>query len=66
MEHEAKDMRPKLQSYYVHRNDGNKIFVKEEWFFIAQGGLKEEWGREWKKVEAYSIDGAREKGETIV
>jgi len=46
--------------YYVLINAGHAAFVKTESFFISQGGLKEKWGRKWKKIKANSIEDARE------
>lgn len=41
------------------------VYVKGEQFFIDQGGLNKPWGKEWIKVEAPSIEGARKLGETM-
>jgi hypothetical protein len=38
------------------------VFVKEKDFFISQGGDKQAWGKDWKEVEAESIEKARELG----
>lgn len=53
-------------SYYVHRNDGGAVFVKEANFFEQQGGLTEKWGRAWKKIRATSIEHAREIGQATL
>lgn len=50
-------------THYVHRNPGQKVFVKEAAFFASQGGLREEWGRSWTPVTADSIEDARRIGE---
>ncbi len=49
--------------YYVHRNSGGAVFVKEGEFFEQQGGLTEEWGKHWTVVQACSIEHARAIGE---
>lgn len=38
------------------------VFVKEESFFISQGGLTQDWGKRWKRVEADGIEAARKIG----
>lgn len=53
---ENRALRP---THYVHCNSGDALFVKEAGFFEEQGGLREEWGRAWKPVVAYSIGHAR-------
>jgi hypothetical protein len=52
--------------YYVHRNSGNAVFVKEGSFFEQQGGLFQPWGDGWTKVHAASIEDARAIGERIL
>lgn len=52
--------------YYVHRNSGNKVFVKGGDFFEKQGGLTDPWGKSWRKVHASSIEDARAIGEEIL
>jgi hypothetical protein len=49
------------RSYYYHINWAGAIFVKEGEFFAQQGGLVQPWGKNWKKIEAESLDDAREK-----
>ena len=49
-----------MNRYYVHFN-GHSWFVKEEDFFVAQGGLKESWGKSWNLIYADSIEHARLK-----
>lgn len=41
------------------------VFVKELNFFCAQGGLDEEWGRNWVPVVARNIEEAREMREAM-
>lgn len=48
-----------MKNYYVHINSGNSVFVKEESFFIHQGGLTQLWGKAWRKINAESIEEAR-------
>jgi len=55
-----------MNNYYIHKNSGNAIFVKEESFFIQQGGLTAKWGRAWRKVQADSIEHAREIGARLL
>ena len=38
------------------------VYVKEWTFFVKQGGTKEDWGKNWKQVEARDIEAARRKG----
>lgn len=49
-----------VRSYYVMYN-GASWFVKEAEFFESQGGLKEDWGKNWKVIYATSIEHARDK-----
>jgi hypothetical protein len=51
-----------MELYYVHFN-GAAWFVKDGKFFESQGGLKEEWGKNWKPLYADSIEHARCKAE---
>lgn len=48
-----------LTNYYVMRNSGGAVFVKEGNFFVEQGGLEQDWGKAWKRIEAESIEHAR-------
>jgi hypothetical protein len=50
-------------TFYVMRNSGQAVFVKEGKFFESQGGLTAPWGRAWKKIKATSIEDARTWGE---
>jgi len=45
--------------------NGRTVYVKDGNFFIEQGGLEEDWGKTWIPVKAYSIEHARELGETM-
>lgn len=48
-----------MNDYYIHRNSGQAVFVKEAGFFESQGGLTEAWGKAWTKISAESVDDAR-------
>lgn len=54
------------QIYYVHKNAGDFIFVKEGEFFKEQGGLREPWGKAWIPVKASSIEDARQIGAKLL
>ena len=41
------------------------VYVKERSFFIQQGGLCDPWGKNWRRVEASSIEAARNKGKKM-
>lgn len=45
-------------THYIHHN-GHSVFVKEATFFEAQGGLQDDWGKNWRPVVANSIEHAR-------
>jgi len=49
--------RPK--TFYIHRNEGKAIFVKEAAFFESQGGLIQPWGNVWHRIFANSLAEAR-------
>lgn len=55
-----------IGDYYVHRNSGNSVFVKEGAFFVEQGGLVSDCGKGWTKVRATSIEDARRLGDEIL
>jgi hypothetical protein len=57
---------PLADEYFVHRNAGGAVFVKEGSFFRQQGGENAEWGRHWTKVHATSIEHARQIGESTL
>ena len=42
-----------------------RSFVKERSFFVSQGGDREAWGKNWRLVEAGSIEEARAMGEEM-
>ena len=37
-------------------------YVKERDFFVSQGGLTKQWGKDWAPVRAKSIEAARKLG----
>ena len=47
------------KNYYVLKTWAGAVFVKEADFFKSQGGLKEDWGKNWKRIKATSIEDAR-------
>lgn len=48
--------------YMVLVGPTGAVFVKALDFFRSQGGLREDWGRNWVPVTATSIEDARQKG----
>jgi hypothetical protein len=55
-----------MKIFYVLRNSGDVVFVKTAKFFVSQGGLKQPWGKHWKKINAKSIEQAREIGQRVL
>ena len=51
-----------MAKYYILIKP-HAVYVKEGEFFESQGGLEEEWGKNWKLIEATSIEHARSMGE---
>jgi hypothetical protein len=45
--------------YAILVGPSGSTFVKEHELFVSQGGLKEDWGKNWKIVEAESDEAAR-------
>jgi hypothetical protein len=41
------------------------VYVKESDFFKSQGGLEEDWGKNWQQVYADSIEHARTIGKRM-
>ncbi len=37
------------------------VYVKAHNFFVEQGGLSQEWGQHWQKIEARDIEDARRR-----
>ncbi|MCO7556147.1 dATP/dGTP pyrophosphohydrolase domain-containing protein [Metapseudomonas otitidis] len=54
------------QTYFAHRNAGNKVFVKVGQFFRDQGGLTQEWGKNWTRIKADSLEQARKIAEEVL
>lgn len=46
-------------THFVHCNSGKALFVKEADFFKSQGGLTQDWGKNWVPVTARTIGDAR-------
>lgn len=51
-----------MKNYYISIRPW-AVYVKDEAFFIKQGGRTEPWGKSWVKIRARSIEDARQKGE---
>jgi len=49
-----------MKGFYYHINWAGAVFVKTEVFFKEQGGLTQKWGKAWKRIQARSLDHARE------
>jgi hypothetical protein len=60
--------KPKKPKQMWYRISGNPwcVYAKEEAFFIEQGGLRESWGKDWRRVRASSIEEARVKGKKML
>jgi len=41
------------------------VYVKDRAFFVQQGGLREPWGKAWRRVRASSVEAARSKGKKM-
>ncbi len=41
------------------------VYVKERSFFLEQGGRRDNWGKNWRRVRARSIEAARNKGKKM-
>ncbi|MFU5001894.1 dATP/dGTP pyrophosphohydrolase domain-containing protein [Pseudomonas paraeruginosa] len=53
-------------TYFVMRNAGGAVFVKHGLFFVSQGGLTEDWGKNWTRIRAGSLKHARQIGEGLL
>lgn len=53
-----------MQTFYIQIMP-SAVFTKTEEFFKNQGGLKEQWGKSWRKIEAKDINDARQKAKDI-
>ena len=38
------------------------VGVKEWWYYVEQGGLRQKWGKHWRGIFATSIEDARIRG----
>lgn len=56
---------PGKPTHYVSFNSA-AYFVKEAGFFVAQGGLRDDWGKGWVPVVATSIEDARSKAPAAI
>lgn len=52
-----------MNTYYVLKSY-TMFFVKEGTFFVSQGGLTEDWGKDWKPIQAENIEDARLRAKT--
>jgi len=65
--HTSRSFKPSLlpllprEVYMVRVNCEGFVFVKALDFFRSQGGMKEEWGRDWVPILATSLENAREE-----
>lgn len=50
-----------MKIYYIHVTESN-VGTKDGEFFVEQGGTREEWGKNWERVEAASMYDARNEG----
>ncbi|HBO4117078.1 dATP/dGTP pyrophosphohydrolase domain-containing protein [Pseudomonas aeruginosa] len=66
IEHVRADEPVDDNNYFVMRNAGGAVFVKHGPFFVSQGGLTEDWGKNWKHIRAGSLMHARQVGEELL
>ncbi|OPL30756.1 hypothetical protein B5L72_09735 [Pseudomonas aeruginosa] len=66
IEHDRADEPVDDNTYFVMRNAGGAVFVKHGPFFVSQGGLTEDWGKNWKRIRAGSLKHARQVGESLL
>jgi hypothetical protein len=50
-----------MARYYVLINEAG-VYTKEGTFFESHGGLTQEWGKNWRPIEATSLYDARNQG----
>ncbi|MEQ0846885.1 hypothetical protein ABLS81_23070, partial [Pseudomonas aeruginosa] len=60
IEHDRADEPIDDNTYFVMRNAGGAVFVKHGPFFVSQGGLTEDWGKNWKRIRTGSLKHARQ------
>ncbi|MBH9024678.1 DUF550 domain-containing protein [Pseudomonas aeruginosa] len=66
IEHDRADDPIDDNTYFVMRNAGGAVFVKHGPFFRDQGGLTEDWGKNWTRIRAGSLKHARQIGEGLL
>ncbi|HDZ3392110.1 TPA: DUF550 domain-containing protein [Pseudomonas aeruginosa] len=66
IEHHRADDPIDDNTYFVMRNAGGAVFVKHGPFFRDQGGLTEDWGKNWTRIRAGSLKHARQVGEELL
>nr|WP_249276902.1 hypothetical protein [Pseudomonas aeruginosa] len=66
IEHVRADEPVDDNTYFVMRNAGGAVFVKHGPFFRDQGGLTEDWGKNWTRIRAGSLKHARQVGEELL
>ncbi|HBO2301204.1 TPA: DUF550 domain-containing protein [Pseudomonas aeruginosa] len=66
IEHNRADAPIDDNTYFVMRNAGGAVFVKHGPFFRDQGGLTEDWGKNWTRIRAGSLKHARQVGEELL
>ncbi|HCR1227040.1 TPA: DUF550 domain-containing protein [Pseudomonas aeruginosa] len=66
IEHNRADEPIDDNTYFVMRNAGGAVFVKHGPFFRDQGGLTEDWGKNWTRIRAGSLKHARQIGEGLL
>lgn len=66
IEHVRADEPVDDNTYFVMRNAGGAVFVKHGPFFRDQGGLTEDWGKNWTRIRAGSLKHARQIGEGLL
>lgn len=49
------------RTFYIHRNWAGSILVKDGELFFNQGGLAEEWGKGWLRIQANTLRDAYEQ-----
>ncbi len=50
-----------MVTHYILVNEAG-VYTKDASFFVSQGGLVEEWGKNWEPVTARSLYAARNIG----
>lgn len=50
-----------MAEYFILVNEAG-VYTKVGDFFREQGGIEQEWGKKWEKIEAESLHEARQIG----